>query len=326
VRRSATVSWDQVRAGSLLMVALTILALGIFFVGRTGHVFGERYRLVTLMQSAAGLVPGAAVQLAGQTVGQVDRIDLVRPEDRAGSAEPVAIWLAINREVQHQIRQDSRARARTMGLLGDKIIDIEPGSPDSPILQSGDTVISAQPLDYQLLLEEASTAIYALTDLTQNLADLTSGLLAGEGTAGRLVTDDALYRRLVELSASLDTVLSAVNSGEGTLGKLLRDDSLYVHLAGTASAFDSISTAIAEGRGSLGRLLASDSLYAALVSAAGRSDSLLAVVEAGEGTAGKLLADDALYEELLKTIVDLNVIISELREEPRKYIPPVEVF
>jgi len=326
MRRSAKVTWDQVRAGFLLMFALTVLAVGVFLIGRTGHVFGERYQLVTLMQSAAGLVPGASVQLAGQTVGQVDRIQLVPPEDRTPGGEPVAVWMAINREVQAQIRSDSRARTRTQGLLGDKIIDIEPGSPESAILQSGDTIISSQPLDFQLLLEEASTAIYGLTELTQNLAELTSGLLAGEGTAGMLVTDDALYARLVELSGSLDTVLTAVSSGEGTLGRLLRDDSLYVHLAGAAGAFDSITTSIAEGRGSLGRLLASDSLYAALVSAAQRSDSILAMVEAGEGTAGKLFADDALYEALLGTIVDLNTIISELREDPKKYIPPVEVF
>jgi phospholipid/cholesterol/gamma-HCH transport system substrate-binding protein len=308
------------------MFALTILAVGVFLIGRTGHVFGERYQLVTLMQSAAGLVPGAAVQLAGQTVGQVDRIQLVRPEDRTRGAKPVAVWLAINREVQEQIRSDSRARTRTQGLLGDKIIDIEPGSPQSPILQAGDTIVSSQPLDYQLLLEEASSAIYGLTELTQNLADLTSGLLAGEGTAGMLITDDALYRQLVELSGSLDTVLTAVSSGDGTLGRLLLDDSLYLHLTGAAGAFDSITTAIAAGRGSLGRLLASDSLYAALVSAAQRSDSVLAMVEAGEGTAGKLLADDALYEALLQTIVDLNTIVTELRQDPKKYIPPVEVF
>ena len=326
MRRSAKVTWDQVRAGFLLMFALTVLAVGVFFVGRTGHVFGERYQLVTLMESAAGLVPGAAVQLAGQTVGQVDRIQLVRPEDRTVGAKPVAVWLAINREVQEQIRTDSRARTRTQGLLGDKIIDIEPGSSQASVLGPGDTIISAQPLDYQALLEEASTAIYGLTELTQNLAELTSGLLAGEGTAGMLITDEALYLRLVELSASLDTVLTTVASGEGTLGQLLIDDSLYVNLTGAAGAFDSITTAIAEGRGSLGRLLASDSLYAALVSAAQRSDSVLALVEAGEGTAGKLFTDDALYEELLRTIVDLNTIISELREDPRKYIPPVEVF
>ncbi len=326
MRRSAKVTWDQVRAGFLLMFALTILALGVFLIGRTGHVFGERYQLVTLMPSAAGLVPGASVQLAGQTVGQVDRIRLVRPEDRALGSEPVAVWLAINREVQEQIRGDSRARTRTQGLLGDKIIDIEPGSEQTPILQPGDTIVSSQPLDYQFLLEEASTAIYGLTELTQNLAELTAGLLAGEGTAGLLITDDALYRRLVQLSASLDTVLTAVSSGEGTLGRLLLDDSLYVHLTGAAGAFDSITTTIADGRGSLGRLLASDSLYAALVSAAQRSDSVLAMVEAGEGTAGKLFADDALYEALLQTIVDLNTIVSELRENPKKYVPPVEVF
>ncbi len=308
------------------MIALAVLALGVFFVGQTGHVFGERYELVTLMRTAAGLVPGAAVQLAGQNVGQVDRIELVSPERRPADGAAVAVWLAINRDVQEQIRRDSRAQTRTLGLLGDKIIDIEPGTTAAAVLSTGDTLLSSEPLDYQLLLQEASDAVYGLTELTDNLADLTARLLAGEGTVGQLVTDDALYLGLVELSASLDTTLTAVNSGEGTLGRLLLDDSVYVHLSAAARSLDSITQTIAEGRGSIGRLLTTDSLYVALTSAARRADSLLAILESGEGSAGKLLADDALYEELLRTIVDLNSIVSDLRENPRKYIPPVEVF
>ena len=52
--------------------------IAVKLVGNTGNVFGSRYQLATLVRSAAGLVPGASVQLAGQTVGQVDRIELIR--------------------------------------------------------------------------------------------------------------------------------------------------------------------------------------------------------------------------------------------------------
>ena len=120
MRRSRPITWEEVKVGVLLIVALALLATGIFFIGNTGNVFGDRYQLVTLMRSAAGLVPGAAVQVAGQPVGQVSRIAFIDPEGRPATGEGVAVWLAVNREVRDQIRTDSRARIRTQGLLGDR--------------------------------------------------------------------------------------------------------------------------------------------------------------------------------------------------------------
>lgn len=326
MRRPTPLTWEQLRVGVLLLVALVLLALGIFFVGRVGHVFGDRYRLVTLMESGAGLVPGAAVQLAGQNVGQVDRIQWIDPGARPETGETVAVWLAVNEEVQGQIRADSRARLRTQGLLGDQVVDIRPGSPDTRVLQPGDTLTSDAALDYQQILEQASGAVTSLTRLTGRLETLTRRLLEGEGSLGRLVTDETLYRRLTALSGELTLFLEAARSGEGSLGQLLEDRELYDRMLSVTASLDTLTAGIARGRGSLGRLVASDSLYRELRSVAVRSDSLLARLEEGRGSAGKLVADDRMYEELLKTLTDFNALLADLRERPERYIPPVEIF
>ena len=312
--------------GALLLVTLVLLALGIFFVGQVGHVFGDRYRLVTLMESGAGLVPGAAVQLAGQNVGQVDRIEWIEPEERPETGEAVAVWLAVNEEVQNQIRADSRARLRTQGLLGDQVIDIRPGSPAARVLEPGDTRASDAALDYQQILEQASGAVTNLTRLTGRLEELTRRLLEGEGSLGRLVTDETLYRRLTRLSAELTRFLEAARSGDGSLGQLLSDRELYDRMVSVTASLDSLTAGVARGEGSLGRLVASDSLYRELRSVAVRSDSLLHRLEEGRGSAGRLMSDDGLYEELLKTLTDFNALLADLRERPGRYVPPVEIF
>lgn len=326
MRRSARVTWDQVRVGVFILVAVGFLSLGIFLIGDVGNVFGDRYRLVTLMESAAGLVQGAGVQVAGQPVGQVDEIELIPPARRTPGGQAVAVWLAVDRSVREQIRADSRARVRTQGLLGDRIIDIEPGSPDAPVLQPGDTLRSAPSLNYQEVLDQASVAVGRLTELVANLGDVTESLLEGRGTAGQLLVDDALYHGLVDLSGSLADVLEQVGDGEGSLGRLLASDTLYERLLGSAVGLDTLTARLLAGEGTLGRLVVSDSLYTALTDLALRSDSLLAAVQEGEGSLGRLVADPELYEEMLRTVTDLNRILSELREDPRRYIPPVEVF
>ncbi|MEE9208505.1 MAG: MlaD family protein [Gemmatimonadota bacterium] len=326
MRQGTPVTREHVRVGIVLILALGLLTFAVLRIGGSGHVFGERYRLVTTLRTAAGLAPGAVVQLAGQSVGQVDQVELIEPEDRPASGEAVAVWLAINLEVQNQIRSDSRAQVRTQGLLGDKVIDIRPGTAEARVLMPGDTVPSAGSTDYDALIAEGALAVEDLTELTRNLADLTSGFLAGQGTIGQLVTDDALYTRIVSISQSLDELLAGVASDSSSLVQLLTDDVLYHSLRSSVAAFDTLTSIVAAGEGTLGRMLRSDSLYLALRSTVRRSDSLLASMQAGQGTAGKLLTDDRMYEELLKTVGELNSLLKAVQEDPDRYVPPISIF
>jgi len=319
-------TWEQLRVGLLVLGGLAIGALALVLVGRTGNVFGQRYELVTLVRSAAGLVPGAAVQLAGQTVGQVDRVDLIPADARPPSGEAVALWLNVNVDVRDQIREDSRAQVRTQGLLGDRLIDISPGGPGARILEPGDTLASATPVDYDALIADGAAAVGDLVEVTGDLSRLTRGVLEGRGTLGRLMTDDELYTRLTGLAASMDTLLDAAAQPGGPVMRMLGDDSLYLSLKRTVAALDSTSARVARGEGTVGRMLADDSLYASLLSTIERTDSLLARVEDGEGSFGKMMEDPRLYEQLLKTVVDLGSLLEEVRENPDRYVPDVSVF
>jgi phospholipid/cholesterol/gamma-HCH transport system substrate-binding protein len=64
---------------------------------------------------------------------------------------------------------------------------------------------------------------------------MTGRLNKGEGTAGKLLTDDALYQRIDGMTARLDTVLQQLNDGQGTAGQLLHDKQLYENMNGTVS-------------------------------------------------------------------------------------------
>ena len=326
MKRGTPMTWEQVRVGVFLIIALALGATAIVLIGRTGNVFGERYQLVTLVRSAAGLVRGAEVQLAGQAVGQVDRVALILPENRPEGGQAVALWLEVNVAVQAQIREDSRAQVRTQGLLGDRLIDIRPGSAEARILQDGDTLQAASSVDFDALIAEGSEAVGDLVEITSNLAELTRGVLEGEGTIGQLVTDAALYDRMVSLAGSMDTLLSAAADSDGPVMRMLEDDSLYLSIRSTLTSLDSLAAGVARGEGSLGRMLTTDTLYSALLGSVARTDSLLASLESGDGAMGRLFTDPALYEELLKAMVDFGALLEAVREDPDRYVPEVSVF
>jgi phospholipid/cholesterol/gamma-HCH transport system substrate-binding protein len=129
------------RRGTLeLVVGLFILA-GIGCLGYMSiryarmEVTGNNGYLVTaVFPSIAGLKNGALVEIAGVQIGRVKQITLDNYKAK--------VVLSVNGTVQ--LQDDSIARIKTKGLLGEKYIDIVPGGSDV-ILKTGDKIRETQP-------------------------------------------------------------------------------------------------------------------------------------------------------------------------------------
>lgn len=322
---------QQMRVGVVIIAALVLLAFGIFQVGRLFDVFATRYPLVTRIDGSAGLIEGAPVTLAGQRIGQVDEIRFIPIDERTDSTN-VLVRLSVNSRVREQIRQDSRAALQTQGLLGDRYIDISPGTAGYAPLDPGDTLPSQPALDYEAVLRTASTTLDEVQQVVVDLRVLTDRLATGEGTLGALLEDDRLYDRMTTATTELSGLLRAVNRSDGTLARMIRDPELYDRMSSTLARLDSLGAVMLDGEGSLGRLVRDDSLYEGLVDMVGRADSTLAGVDGlvrsatGDGAVAKLLEDPELYDQFLKTVVDLQALIESIRENPEAFRPEIRVF
>lgn len=322
----------QVRVGIVFIVAVILLAVGVFQVGRLFDVFATRYPLFTLLEGSGGMIAGSPVTLAGQRVGQVESVEFIPVENRRGSAT-VRVRFSVNENVRTQIREDSRAMLQTQGLLGDRFVNISPGSPGHAILRPGDTIPSVPALDYETVLQMAATTMVHVQDVVIDLRTLTNQLASGEGTLGALLSDDLLYQRMTTTTTELADLLRTVNRSDGTMARVIRDPELYERLNSTLARLDSLGALAMDGDGSLARLMRDDSLYEGLLGVVGRADSTLARMEGfiaaaseGDGAINRLLQDPALYDELLKTIVDLQALIQTIREDPSLLSPEVRVF
>ncbi|HET7586078.1 MAG TPA: MlaD family protein [Gemmatimonadaceae bacterium] len=317
MRRSKAITWDQLKVGLLILIAAAVLAVAVFKLGQTANLFAGRYHLYVLLPNAEGVREGGSVTLAGQLAGRVDRIEFLPPD--GDSTRNLRLRLAIDRSVQSQVRENSRARLRTQGLLGDRLVDITPGTPAAPVLPENDTIASAPGADYEEVLTQVATVVHQLSTLTADLRGVTQGLLNGEGSAGQFLTNRTMYDALESSLRRTDVLLTRIERGEGTLGRMLVDTTVYARLASTTSALDTIVRRIADRRGTLGKLIADDTLYTRLAGISTSADSLLKMVAAGQGTLGRLIGDQALYDELTRTIADLNAILQDIQRNPRKY-------
>src|ERR1700688_1996978 len=107
------------RLGAFIIVALAILASGIFIIGGKQYLFSSTYRLNTQFGSVVGLDSGADVRVGGVHSGSVRSVEL-----QSKPADKITVWMDLNRSTHSIIKQDSVATIETEGILGNEYIAI----------------------------------------------------------------------------------------------------------------------------------------------------------------------------------------------------------
>jgi phospholipid/cholesterol/gamma-HCH transport system substrate-binding protein len=321
MKRSTVITWDQLKVGAVILVALVIMGVAILKLGQSAHLFSSRYSLVSFVPNTAGLRVGGQVTVAGQLAGAVKEIEFL-PVD-ADTTKNLRITIEVDRDVQAQVRRDSQAKLKTLGLLGDKVFDITPGTPKFAALNDGDTLRLGEALDYEAVLSQASGALDQVVSLTGSLQKVADGVVQGQGTVGQLLTNRDLFDNLNSTLATTNTLMARLQNPRGTVGQLLNDPTLYNNLNRVLASADTVvaqlGTGISSGNGTVGKLLKDDQLYARLLSAVTGVDTLVTTMSKGNGAMKRLFTDEQFYNELLKSVTSLNEVLTDVRRDPRRY-------
>jgi phospholipid/cholesterol/gamma-HCH transport system substrate-binding protein len=321
MRRSSVITWDQLKVGAVILVALIVMGVAILKLGQSAHLFSKRYQLVSFVPNTAGLRVGGQVTVAGQLAGTVKTIEFL-PVD-ADTLKNLRIIIEVDKDVQSQVRRDSQAKLKTLGLLGDKVFDISPGTPKFSVLQDGDTLRLGEALDYEAVLVQASGALDQVVSLTGSLQKVANGVVQGEGTVGQLLTNRQLFDNLNATLATTNTLMGRLQNPRGTLGQLLNDPTLYNNLnrvlVTAQTLVAQLGGGINSGNGTVAKLLYDDQLYTRLVSTVAGMDTLVSAMSKGNGTVKKLFTDEELYDQLLKSVTNLNQVLTDVQRDPRRY-------
>ena len=318
MKRSTFITWDQLKVGSIILLAIAVLFVAILKLNAAVGLFTKRYELVALLNNASGLRVGGSVTVAGQLAGTVKEIEFL-PVDE-DTLRNLRVVFEIDEALKEQVRENSQAKLKTLGLLGDKILDINPGTPQFKILAEGDTITVAPTLDYEQVIAQAAGAVDDMVGLTSDLREITGGIVRGEGTLGQLVTNRSLYTQLETTLEGTNRMLTRLQAPNGTFARILDDPALYNNLTQMIASVDTLIGKVSSNNGTVGQMLSDTTLYKNLVGITQSSDSLLKLLTQGNGAPAKMLRDPVLYDNLLKMTTDLNALIEDFRKNPRKYI------
>jgi len=298
MKRSTNLAWSELKVGLLLVAAVLVGTVAVVSFSGIREYFRPTFPLSTHFDQVSGLKKGAVVMLSGVQVGSVTGLSLL-----PGEGEGVAVAMAIYTAHQADIRADARASLGSQGLLGDKYIELAPGTAQAPPVAPGATLAGTAPTDFTQVVGQAQDAADRLARLLDELTALAKSAREGEGTAARLLRDPALY----------DEARGAAHAVTGSA----------TQVADTAQAYRDLGkrlSAMLEADGTLNRLAKDSEPFDRLNAALGRMDTVLARVEKGEGSVGKAFADPELADELTGLVKDLRRLVKDVEDNPHKYV------
>lgn len=347
------VRWSQLKVGILVIVALAALTVLILLMSSSvGGLFTPKVTVVSYFENAAGLKPGAPVNLQGVTVGEVSSIAIVT--DPARRLTPVQVKMRVSGKFREAIRRDSKTSLNTIGVLGDTVVDINSQTSTGPGIRNGDELATSETPSLADVIKASQGTIDQLNtiltkvnlladnllsnkgsiglllnspdlynranDAVTHLQQLLDGIASGKGSIGKLVSDDELYNRLNDTVKNLQGLSAQLNSGQGSIGKLVKDPTLYNNANSAIAKVNDLLTDVNAGKGGLG-VIAKDPEFAAhLKDSLAKLDDVLAQVNSGQGSVGKMLKDPALYDDADNMLKETRDLIGAVRKDPKKYL------
>ncbi len=135
----------EVKVGIVVSVTVALILVFLFFLSGY-NPFAKSYRIYVLYNFAGGIELGSPVRVAGVKVGKVDQIKFFEPGHKfQGEPVSISIRLLIDRRAQSMVRRDSKFYINMAGIIGEKYIEITPGSQTAPVLENGETVRGIDP-------------------------------------------------------------------------------------------------------------------------------------------------------------------------------------
>jgi phospholipid/cholesterol/gamma-HCH transport system substrate-binding protein len=196
------------RLGAFIVVALAVLAAGVFIIGSKNYLFRSTYRLKAQFDNVAGLANGADVQVGGVHSGTVHSIDLPHKP-----GEKVTVVIDLDKSTHEIIKRDSVASIETEGILGNQFLAISFGTAGQADVKDGDVIESEPPLLMVDMLKKANGMLDSSQQATDHLNSVSAKIDAGQGTVGALVNDKQLYNNLEQTTTTLHATMLQAQIG-----------------------------------------------------------------------------------------------------------------
>ena len=279
--------WSDLRTGIFFILGIGFAAYIGLVVGKNSNLFSGITTVKILSRDVQSLAENNFVSISGKKIGTVSKMNFVTHNDSLY----VVADLRLKQEYAVLVTKDSKATIKSLGVLGDKYVDIKAGK--GPSVAEGDFIT--------LTTEDGLANIASKASLTfEKINTMLDKLNSGKGMAGRLISDEKMGSELAETitslkatTAELSTLSKKASNGNGLLPKLLNDKAMAKNTEETIEHLNQ---------------------------AASKTESLITKLNDDKGTLGQLSSNPILYNNLSRTLASLDSVLVDLKRKPGRYV------
>lgn len=196
---------NKIKLGMFITLGIAVFVLAIYFIGERQQLFRNTFRLSGVFKDVAGLQAGNNVRLSGINVGTVENISLV-------SDTSVRVDIIIDESTRKFIKKDAVATIGSEGLMGNKVLIINPGTGGKKVIENNDVIKTSMPIDIDDVLMSLKKTIDNTSNITSDLSLVTNNIQSGKGTIGRLLMDHSLAQNFDSSIVNLNQGLTGINN------------------------------------------------------------------------------------------------------------------
>jgi phospholipid/cholesterol/gamma-HCH transport system substrate-binding protein len=308
------------RVGIIVFAAFVLLAGAILTIGGKRGFFLARSTYFAHVPNSQGLSAGNQVRLAGVAVGAVHNLEVPKKP-----GQDLTVYFDIERRYQHLLKVDSKVEIKTIGLLGDKYIEVTPGSPDQPDLPPDSEIKAVTSPELEKILASSGDLVENVLAISKSLRNILGRTEQGQGFLGEMTSPGAegkaLSRSLRETVDSAGLLLKEIREGKGLAGRLLTNEGLANDVeseirsavASVNRIAQSVEKGTTTGEGLVPTLLSDPEgkkkFFAMVESVKTTADALAAFskeLSAGKGTVSRLVGDEEFSKEFLGDLKKLS--------------------
>ncbi|MFI5237276.1 MAG: MlaD family protein [Ignavibacteriales bacterium] len=268
------------KLGIFIFIGSALLVIGIFMLGNKEALFKPTFTVKAYFHNVEGLRNGSPVKLSGIDAGAVQDIKVV-----GDTVSLIEVKMRLLEEIAHFIRVDTQAEIQTEGLVGNKFVSLKIGDSNSEPVSDGGVIQAKEPVSFADIIGETQGIMGYTKEMTRDLADIINRINRGEGTIGKIFTDDALYYAATDLTKSADKSLTSITAEL----KIITDQ------------YKSLGTSVKSAVDNINRMLIG-------------VDSLLNTTIQGKGVIGSLLVQGTSADSNFQSLM---VNLKEISEESK---------
>lgn len=292
----ATSTRRGVIVGIFIFVGLLILATAILVLGGQRKSFISSVQVKAIFHDVGGLNKGDNIWFSGVKVGTIRKISFL-------DHQRIEVLMDIEKSSVPFIHKDVKAKVGSDGLIGNKIIALTGGTPQTPAVQDGDVLAIETAISSDEMMNTLQVNNKNLVEITGNLKTVTKSIVDGQGTLGRLINDSTIYKDLNTTMISLRrTMANTERLAEGLAdyaAKLQTDGTLANDLITDTVVFNRLrntTTALQQ---------ASSEANTMVRNLREASESVNTQLNSPNSPAGVILHDEATAQNLKATISNL---------------------